>query len=148
MESRESISVDSRTQHTAYVRRSEGMVVVRLRDHFTATRAYYISTLCDLQSLPKDPLLVSLSVFAILCNLLQRLIPSLDHPPFRFVKSPPVLVVHLWLGHSSSVSSLTSEVKQAGIVVHPHQIFIPLFVQEQRKGFQTWGHKVIKQCHT
>jgi hypothetical protein len=40
MESRESSSVDSRTQHTAYVRRSEGMVVVRLRDHFTATRAY------------------------------------------------------------------------------------------------------------
>jgi hypothetical protein len=39
MESRESSSVDSQTQHTADVRRSEGVVVVRLRDHFTATRA-------------------------------------------------------------------------------------------------------------
>jgi hypothetical protein len=34
---RESSCAHSRTQHTAYVRRSEGMVVVCLLDHFTAT---------------------------------------------------------------------------------------------------------------
>jgi hypothetical protein len=42
-------------------------------------------------------------------------------------------------------SVITHIGSQADIVVHPHPIFTPILEEEQRKGFQTWGHKVSPQ---